>query len=1021
MKKSRFLNVNASSRSALPFLRILLALLLGVFPALAQVTKLELKSDRTTTVPGVPALITAKAFDASNNPVASFSVTFTLTEGSAGGNLGAKEDCAGEASGSLHCVKYHPADTEGVFHVNASLDADPTISALIEIEVVHCAPYPADGGDLTCTGPIISPNFDHKWDLRLAVICLEPQDFLSQNDTERQQFRNQVSNDFFGPSNSVKRWFDENALNQAHLIGSAADVYGPYSLAHSWGDYFQADGQIRWGDGQGICFQDEGAVLADPDLDYTQYNRVFFVVKGDSSHQVWGWTNSIWNKHMTEGCIKVTACRAGSQSGWQVYAHEFTHSLWMANAMGWTPDLYGGADLRKVGDWDMMCNHSPGPQNTMAIKYCGEWLPGEITELTRPVWPAELDQTIVLSASELPETDPTVYKTAKIPFTDSKTIFIEARQKVIGNTSDQNLPNQGVIITEWTINPASLGQDRAPILLYGGPLVNVGDTYELPDPANPANYLKVELTAKSASTYTTRIRWKWKYGPDPYITPWGAPPYESVDIWNDSPMNNVGGTPSYVFTDGAGKPILSGDPPSYDVANTIYAKIHNSGNEEAQNVQVLFYWLDPNIGADISNWNYIGFSQINIPAGGETITSTLWTPPHDLVHVCVLVVVNALPGELNPTNNQAQENFELMNSPHGSPYAPVTSTIRVFNPLSHPTFVRLAFNNLEAGWKIKISHRYLRLQPGEAKPVDVIITPPPIPLNDKIPNSTTSISAYAYRPGEKGEEQMVHLGGVTLMVQCVNPAPTINLNVAPLALPLGTKVVAQVTAPPLVSRPIAVVFNGPNGEEFIKTSMTGVDHAATFDFYPTQAGPWTAQARFMGDKWNDGAASNKVMFWVSFGKGGREEKAGWTVGYFMGGYWFRKNVPVDSEILYGFRLGIPIRGLFRIEPELILASPFDADGNHGFLTNFNLLANFQFHWVGKFDLLTMVGFGYLSFTQFAPATDVKGWDWLLGIGLKFNLLPRVNARVDWRYLDMFNLGIEPKAHHMIQWGVDIDF
>lgn len=137
---------------------------------LAQVTRLELESDRTSTIRGLEINVKAKAFDTSNNAVNNFNVAYDIVEGPVGGTLGATQDCEGEAAGSGHCVRYTPPANIGFYHVRATLTTDPAITVQREIEVVACVPYPTDGSQLNCNGPIISPGFDHKGDVRLAVI-----------------------------------------------------------------------------------------------------------------------------------------------------------------------------------------------------------------------------------------------------------------------------------------------------------------------------------------------------------------------------------------------------------------------------------------------------------------------------------------------------------------------------------------------------------------------------------------------------------------------------------------------------------------------------------------------------------------------------------------------------------------------------------------------------------------------------------------------------------------------------------
>ena len=989
--------------------------------ASAVVSRIALESNRMTTVPGIPATVTAKAFDPADAPESVFGVNFSLVEGAAGGSLGPNVDCAGEPAGSLHCVVYTPPASDGTYHVHAVLATDPAITAEVAVQVVHCAPYPADGGDLTCTGSI-TPAFDHRGDLKVAVILLEPQDFLSADAVERDRFRADIIDRFYGPGSSVQHWLQENGLGAVHLTGGAMDVYGPYPMAHNWGDYFQANGQLQWGTGQGICFQEEGVALADPDLDYSQYNRVFFVVKGDASHNVWGWTNGVWNSRMADGCITVAASRAGSQSDWRVNSHEFMHTLVMTQGMSWTPDLYGGAAPNRVGTWDIMGNHTAGSQNTMPIKWAGEWLPAaDVRELPRPVGTAEVNETVVIGPAEVPETDPAIFKTVKIPITDRKFLFVENRAAIAGNISDQALPANGIIVTDWTPNPGLLGEDRAPILLAGGPLSTTGEEFVQADPVDPTRRLSVTLTGASGDNRTVNIRWR-QFRPDPFIRPWEPPPYESVDIFNDCPLNNEGGMVRYADHDTSGNPQGSGDPPCFGVTNTLSARIHNGGNAEASGVQVSFYWIDPSIGDP--PWNFIGTSPpVTIPPdGSEMVVSVPWIPLRDPAHVCVKVSINIVPGELNPANNLAQENFNVQESPSGSPYHPATMKVNVNNPFDEPSFVRLGFWELPEGWTLRISKRYVYLLPHETKPVEVTITPP-VALQDRKAVALVSIGGFAYREApDLREEEMRHIGGVSIVTRGVQPVPQMQLSVAPASIPLGSTVTAEIFAHPLVGELVAVVFHGPGGEEEIRLGRTDVNRRLRLDFVPPAVGAWTAIARFMGTERSAAAASNEVAFTVG-GGGSAAPPAGraFVAGYFMGGLLFDDGFRFDRDLLYGFRLGRELPRDLQAEGEILFSSLFDNRERHGFLANASLLVSKGFATSGRIDPFVEAGLGYYDFGQFSPAVDASGLGGFVGAGLKLRFRPSLLGRVEARWLDLFGLDLEDERHTSILWGLDVRF
>ena len=74
------------------------------------------------------------------------------------------------------------------------------------------------------------------------------------------------------------------------------------------------------------------------------------------------------------------------------------------------------------------------------------------------------------------------------------------------------------------------------------------------------------------------------------ITPWGAPPYSTPDIWLDSERN---GWDVYRYTDGAGNPTGQGDDAWVNHDNRVYVRVHNLGPGLATDVRVQVYINSP--------------------------------------------------------------------------------------------------------------------------------------------------------------------------------------------------------------------------------------------------------------------------------------------------------------------------------------------------------------------------------------------------------------------------------------------
>lgn len=152
-----------------------------------------------------------------------------------------------------------------------------------------------------------------------------------------------------------------------------------------------------------------------------------------------------------------------------------------------------------------------------------------------------------------------------------------------------------------------------------------------------------------------------------------------------------------------------------------------------------------------------------------------------------------------------------------------------------------------------------------------------------------------------------------------------------------------------------------------------------------------------------------------------ESKNRFRVGYFMGGYLFKKDFRFDSDLLYGFRFGLYLFRGIQAEAEIILSSQFDNQERHGFLYNANFLGTFQLPIIIKIYPFISGGLGYFNFNGFSSSTDIDGLSALLGAGFKFRIRPRLAGRLEWRYINMFNIDIKQKNHNMIIWGLDIAF
>jgi hypothetical protein len=145
-----------------------------------------------------------------------------------------------------------------------------------------------------------------------------------------------------------------------------------------------------------------------------------------------------------------------------------------------------------------------------------------------------------------------------------------------------------------------------------------------------------------------------------------------------------------------------------------------------------------------------------------------------------------------------------------------------------------------------------------------------------------------------------------------------------------------------------------------------------------------------------------------------------AIGYFIGGYLFDKDFPVDREILYGFRFGVGLNDRIDLESEIALASAHDAADRHGFITDLNLLAAVSLG-SGKVHPFASLGVGWFDFSEFSPGVDTSGLAPFLGVGWKFHVRPQLTGRLEGRYLNFSGLDVKADHHAQVLWGIDIGF
>ena len=239
------------------------------------------------------------------------------------------------------------------------------------------------------------------------------------------------------------------------------------------------------------------------------------------------------------------------------------------------------------------------------------------------------------------------------------------------------------------------------------------------------------------------------YGADPTFLRWGAdwplsrpyigissPDWSSVDLF----INNGGASEWNALNNVIDS---SGNPTTFE--NTIYCRVRNVGDAQAQNVQVqLSYakagtgvvsWLpvtDASGNIQILNVGNLAAGQPNFPDSQQNSppasASVKWyIPPlaagETVHHYCLRATVTSL-SDVNPHNNEVQSNIAY------APYSPGGGFVAGFlagNPTDEEIKLDLDVRaHLPRGWRVSIEGLDERraLRPGEELPLEVRIDMP---------------------------------------------------------------------------------------------------------------------------------------------------------------------------------------------------------------------------------------------------------------------------------------------------------
>lgn len=498
--------------------------------------------------------------------------------------------------------------------------------------------------------------------------------------------------------------------------------------------------------------------LADPYVDFSNYHRVAVITNhpdfGGQGGPGWYWQtdegaeaniNSVDNRFMSLSIINEwqndLAYGLPFDTAGSVLAHELGHHLGLKTHYGdviWFPtETY--RDL--LTPWDVM-GLSPGMNHFLSwAKFERTWIqPAGIQRLDPPT-NANTDVTITLSPNELSggtqliEVPIAAIDPAHPVFTG---YAIENRRPING---DQNLPTSGVLVTFVDESPNSIL--KAIVLDDPGSPGDLNQaTLELGDSiSDAAHNITITYVSQNGNDSNVRIQYKLPPAAQPnlQINPWGAPPWETQDIWLDSEKNGFG---TFKYTDSQGKPAGNGDDAWVDHVNRVYFKIKNSGSGVATNVRVEAYANSPpGMGDQGADWAYLGTAIFPNIAENSSETGYLNWKPTVGQHTCLKVVIIPSENETSSLDNVAQENIVSFDTSANSPYHPRCSRFSVHNPfMNRSTPVNFLMRDIPKGWKVHIQPPALTLRPGGREEVCVSIIP-----SDSMPE---------YKPGYIGKPKL---------------------------------------------------------------------------------------------------------------------------------------------------------------------------------------------------------------------------------------------------------------------------
>ncbi len=514
------------------------------------------------------------------------------------------------------------------------------------------------------------------------------------------------------------------------------------------------------------------------------------------------------------------------------------------------------------------------------------------------------------------------------------------------------------------------------------------------------------------------------------ITPWQAPPYESVDIWVE---HNDGS----LATDA-----LSGNgeatrwSPDYNPAanggehlNFVRVKVRNNGTIDATNVTVRVKVNQPGGMGDSGSWITLGISDgQDIPKDGFAIFNLGWSPKVN-AHTCIRAEIwrhDSPLSDVNPWNDSTQENISLFHPTSSSPWRDEHFEFDITNSRSTPLWVEVSPKNLPRGFSVDLDDEYFRIEGNTTKRISGILSLDeaviPTPETDVFnPNVQRDVRGYRTKPQPfhleafvVDDEYRLPIGGITYVVF---PSVNIEIDSETTVHTDGTVTVSGTTKPRAPNQDIEIIVKYPSGKmEWIEVTT---DNNGNFEkaITPKEEG----QIRICVDNPpGTGYAPTRTGETIVNTKhptGSSFDGKDWEVNFFLGGLYFTDVPNYGSNIHTGFRFSYDFTDKFDLEFEASTSKIKDAvdEALLGGIQAQLIYEPFRGRKVYPFATL---GGGYYWFSRINRWEDFYGI--VYGVGLKFDAYSWLQFRIDARLNNYINADTN-FDNLQVNWGIRFPF